>query len=213
MEIYPSILVSNEDDFIRKVEAVRPLNLRVHVDVMDGNFVPNRTWADPAIVEEITEDMPFNVHLMVANPEHAVPLWSGTAAEQIFFHFEATHRHKLILRATKQKEKMGIAINPGTPVPEIGHLLDLVSGVLIMSVVPGKGGQRFNELALDKIRELKRLRPNLHVTVDGGIKPHNIAAVAAAGADAVVVGSALTGAEYPELALQKLQKQLASKSA
>jgi ribulose-phosphate 3-epimerase len=208
MKIYPSILSANEDEFIRKVEAVRPLGLRVHIDVMDGQFVPHKTWADPTVVEEITEEMPFNVHLMVDDPEHAVMQWADTSADVVYFHFEATHRHELIIRSTERHENIGLAINPDTPVSAIGHLLDSIDAVLVMSVVPGASGQKFNPTALEKITELKRIRPNLWVTVDGGVKPHNIRRIAAAGADAVVVGSALTDAEYPSLALAELQKNL-----
>ncbi|MFH1047984.1 MAG: ribulose-phosphate 3-epimerase [Patescibacteria group bacterium] len=208
MEIYPSILAYSKLEFAAKVEHVRPLGLRVHIDVMDGVFVAGRTWADPSEVQELLQDMPFNVHLMVSSPEHAVPIWAVSGPDCVYFHVESTYRHKLIMRAVKQDEIIGIALNPNTPVSQIGHLLDRISSVLIMSVFPGRSGQEFLPNVLEKIREVKRLRPELHVVVDGGIKPHNIAAVAEAGADAVIIGSALTDSPDPEAALYKFQQQL-----
>jgi ribulose-phosphate 3-epimerase len=208
MEIIPAILAQSESEFVKKVERVRPLGLNVHVDVMDGIFVPNLTWADPVAVDEIMDDLTYGVHLMVAAPEHAVPVWAVSGADTVFFHVESTHRHKLIIRAINQPDKIGITINPGTPVSDIGSLLDVIAAVLIMSVVPGQSGQRFDEGTLNKIKEIKRLRPNLRVLVDGGVKPYNVAAIATAGADAVVVGSALTDSPDPAQSLAEFRHQL-----
>ncbi len=208
MEIYPSILAYSKAEFVAKLEHVRPLGLKVHVDVMDGVFVANKTWADPSEVQELADEIPFNVHLMVSSPEHLVPVWAVSGADCVYFHFEATYRHKLIIRAIKEQRKVGITINPGTPVSDIGHLLNVVASVLVMSVVPGRSGQEFIESSLDKIRAIKKMRPNLHVTVDGGIKSGNIAAIALAGADAVVVGSALTDSDSPEKSLADLHYSL-----
>lgn len=213
MEILPSILAFSKIEFASKVERIRLLGLRAHVDVMDGIFVASKTWADPSEVQNMMDDMRFNVHLMVSEPEHAVPIWTVSGADTVYFHFEATYRHKLIMRAVKQDEKMGIVLNPATPVSKIGHLLDIVSSVLVMSVVPGRSGQKFDESTLAKIREIKRLRPKMHVCVDGGIKPHNIAKVAAAGADAVIAGSALTDSENPAAALAEFERHLESLTA
>jgi ribulose-phosphate 3-epimerase len=208
MDIYPSILAKDKIEFASKVERVRPLGLHVHVDVMDGVFVPNRTWASPYEVENLLEEMHFNVHLMVYSPEHEAPTWAVTRAKRVYFHFESTHRHKLILRAIGDEKKMGIALNPNTPVSAIGHLIDKIGSVLIMSVEPGQSGQTFMDSALVKIREIKRMRPNLHVAIDGGIKDSNISLVAEAGADAVIVGSALTDQSNPYDSLNKLKSQL-----
>lgn len=208
MEIYPSILAYSKEEFIKKVERVRPLGLHLHLDIMDGNFVANKTWADPTEVEMILDGASYNTHLMVNSPEHLVPVWAVCRSEIVFFHYESTHRHELIIRAVTDQQKMGIAINPTTPVSEIGHLLDSISSVLVMSVTPGRSGQKFNGMALEKIKKIKKMRPNLHVVVDGGIKPHNIAKIAHVGADAAVVGSALTDSPNPEIALQELKQGL-----
>lgn len=208
MDIYPAILAHSEVEFRRKVEHVRALGLTLHVDVMDGSYVQEQTWAEPSDMEEIMDELPFAAHLMVSNPEHAVPVWSVSGATTVYFHAESTHREELIIRAIGKTARLGLAVNPETSLSMLGNLLPKVSALLIMGVPPGRSGQDLHEDALVKIKEAKRHAPHLYVIVDGGVKAHNIAKIAEAGADGVVIGSALTDQPDPLAALAELHQAL-----
>ncbi|MEA3248941.1 MAG: hypothetical protein U9Q03_01115 [Patescibacteria group bacterium] len=208
MEIYPAILAKDEAEFRRKVEHVRPLGLTVHVDVMDGRFVEAKTWASVDSVMSIMEDLPFHAHMMVADPEHSVPVWAVSGAERVYFHIESTHREDLIIRSVADCSELGITLNPDTPTLKIVPWLDRFVSVMVMGVKPGRSGQEFQSITLDKIREIKKLRPNMHVIVDGGVNPSNIVAIARSGADAVVTGSAVTDQEDPIAAVEAFEREL-----
>lgn len=208
MDIHPAILAKDETEFRRKVEHVRPLGRTVHVDVMDGKFVEGTTWASVDSVMNIMEELPFHAHMMVNNPEHAVPIWAVSGAERVYFHIESTHREDLIIRSVADCSELGIVLNPDTPVTSITSWLDRFHSVMIMGVNPGKSGQEFNPVALDKIKEIRNMRPNMHIVVDGGVKPTNILAIAQAGADAVVCGSSLTDQEDPIMAMELFEREL-----
>jgi ribulose-phosphate 3-epimerase len=198
IEILPAILAKSEEEFMAKIDKVRPLGATLHIDVMDGVFVPHVTWAPIDRVREIVDGTPFEAHLMVSNPEHAVPTWIAAGATRVIFHAESTPRDPMICRALAERcPDVSIALNPDTPVSRITEDLHVYDKVTVMGVPPGKSGQPFQEIALEKIAMLKRLKPSLRITVDGGAKPENIAALVAAGADFIVVGSALTDAEDP----------------
>ncbi|OIO52195.1 hypothetical protein COY93_02355 [Candidatus Uhrbacteria bacterium CG_4_10_14_0_8_um_filter_58_22] len=208
MEICPSILAASQDEFARKVERVRCLGLTIHVDLTDGIFVPQRSWADPLLVEECADGLKYGAHLMVDDPEHEVPIWLVSGAERVYFHAESTHRQDLIIRTVNDPHRIGLALNPRTPVSDIAPFLDHIASVLVMSVEPGRSGQDFQPDILRKIRTIRGLCPDMHIMVDGGIKLHNIADVAAAGADAVAVGSALTDSPDPVRSLKELNAAL-----
>lgn len=197
VEILPAILAHDEAEFMKKMDRVRPLGAPLHIDVMDGIFVKNTTWAPPDRMRVILDGVPFEVHLMVSNPEHAVPIWLACGADKVIFHAEATTKERLICRATAEEcAKLAMAINPDTPISRITPVLDAFASVMVMGVTPGWSGQAFQEIALEKIRALKGLRPDISITVDGGVKPENAAIVAGAGADRIVSGSSLT--EHPD---------------
>lgn len=208
MEIYPAILAYDEAEFRRKVEHVRPLGRTVHVDVMDGRFVEATTWASVDKVMNIMEELPFHAHMMVANPEHAVPVWAVSGAECVYFHVESTHREDLIIRSVMGGSELGITLNPDTPVTSIIPWLDRFDSVMVMGVQPGRSGQDFNTVVLDKVREIRKLRPKMHIVVDGGVNPSNIVAIARSGADAVVCGSSVTDQEDPITAVELFEREL-----
>ncbi|MDD5251831.1 MAG: hypothetical protein PHT12_04335 [Patescibacteria group bacterium] len=206
VQIMPAILAQTEDEFRRKVERVRPLGLMVQIDVMDGKFVENTTWAEPGKMREIMMDLPYEVHLMVVEPEHAAMIWLAAGASRVIYHAEATNRDDLILRsAGTQDGQIGIAINPETPLSRLTPVLDSVHTVLVMGVKPGHSGQAFHEIALDKVAAIKKLRPSIKVAVDGGVSVNNAGALAAAGADILVAATSLTDNPEPQLALAKLR--------
>ncbi|MFI3175172.1 MAG: ribulose-phosphate 3-epimerase [Bacillota bacterium] len=169
----------------------------VHMDVMDGVFVPNLSLGIPVLqsLRQHTK-MFYDVHLMILNPEKFIDAVYDTGAESITFHYEATTKAEEVIRAIKNRgADAGISIKPDTPITEIVPLLPLVDLVLVMTVEPGFGGQSFVEEQLEKVRFLKEWQKenekSFHIQVDGGINLENARTCFEAGADQLVVGSAL----------------------
>jgi ribulose-phosphate 3-epimerase len=174
----------------------------VHVDVMDGHFVPNLTIG-PMVVKALRphSKLPFDVHLMIAPVDPFVPEFAAAGADIITFHPEAgAHAHRTVQLIKSLGKKAGVSLNPATPLSVVDHLLADIDLVLVMSVNPGFGGQKFIASALEKIKELRRRidavsaaqggRP-IDLEVDGGINPETAAASIAAGADTLVAGTAV----------------------
>lgn len=169
----------------------------LHLDVMDGVFVPNISFGPPVIqsIRGIT-DVFFDVHLMITEPIRYVEAFKSAGADILTVHYEACKELDSTIEAIKQAGmKAGIAINPGTPVSAIESYISKVDMILVMSVEPGFGGQKFKELSVDKIREVKRLavdlNPDLYIQVDGGINLDNVKTVVDAGCNVIVAGSAV----------------------
>jgi len=194
--IAPSILSA---DFAKLGEEVRAIAEAgadwIHVDVMDGHFVPNITIG-PAVVAALRPHatIPFDVHLMIAPCDLFLAAFAEAGADLIAIHVEAgPHLHRSLQAIRGLGKKAGVVLNPATPAASVRHVLDLIDLVLVMSVNPGFGGQAFIPSAIDKIAELKAMigdRP-IRIEVDGGINPETAALVAAAGADTLVAGSAV----------------------
>lgn len=209
--IAPSILSA---DFGHLDRAVRMLDRSsaewVHVDVIDGVFVPNISFGFPVLkaVRKATRKL-LDVHLMIVEPERYVQRFAQAGADMVTFHLEACAdpaRCIALIRASGAR--VGITIKPATPVETVRKWLQIVDMVLIMSVEPGFGGQRFIPESLDKIRALRRMaadsNPALLVEVDGGITLQNAREIFDAGADVLVAGSTVFGAEDPETAIYDL---------
>ncbi len=166
----------------------------IHLDVMDGNFVPNLSYGPPLIrsLRKAT-DLPFDAHLMIANPEKSVVEYCGAGCDVVTIHLEAAADPQPILeRIAANGSLAGIALNPETPVERVAGLLDAVDLVLCLSVMPGFGGQSFQGQVMDKFRWLRRHGPpGLLLESDGGLNRDTIAGPVGAGADLLVVGSAL----------------------
>jgi ribulose-phosphate 3-epimerase len=208
-EILPAILAHDETEFRAKVEKVRALGLTLHVDVMDGKFVPQTTWAPPEKMRELLGSLPFEAHLMVSDPDKVAPLWFDGGAMRVIFHAESLHDCDAICREAETRGgELALALNPETPVSSISPVLSRLRRVMIMGVRPGRSGQPFQETAIDKIREIKRLRSDMLITVDGGVKPQNARQVADAGADAIVSGSGITDRPDPTTALEDFRRSL-----
>ena len=192
----PSLLSADFSDLagaIRKIE--NDGGSIVHIDVMDGQFVPQITYGQPVIksIRPLT-DLPFDVHLMVEKPELMVDSFAEAGADWITFHYESTiHIDRLIHHIHDLGKKCGISIVPSTPVSALSQILHLVDLVLVMSVNPGFGGQSFIPYSLDKISELKKIRAerglDFNISVDGGVNEKNSSEIAEAGADILVSGS------------------------
>ncbi len=203
IKVAPSILSA---DFSRLAEEIRAVEAAgadlIHVDVMDGHFVPNITIG-PLIVEAARKStqLPLDVHLMIENPELYITDFAKAGADYITVHVEtAYHLNRLVQSIREQKNvKAGVVLNPATPLSSLDYILREVDLVLIMSVNPGFGGQAFIPSALDKIRQLRKRVDDLglktEIEVDGGVKPDNAAELIKAGADILVAGSAVFGAK------------------
>jgi ribulose-phosphate 3-epimerase len=170
----------------------------IHVDVMDGHFVPNMTVGPPILqaLRPIT-DLPLDVHLMIEQPDRLIPEFARAGADILTVHVETCpHLHRTIQQIKETGVKAGVTLNPGTPVAALQEVLPDVDLVLIMSVNPGFGGQSYIPASTDRIARLRRMLDERGLTrveleVDGGIKIHNVAEVAAAGASVLVIGSAI----------------------
>lgn len=198
IKLAPSILSA---DFARLLEDVKKVEEAgceyLHIDVMDGHFVPNITLG-PSLVKSLRKDvnMVFDAHLMIENPDQYIKDFADAGCDLIVVHQEACiHLHRTIQNIKSHGIKAGVALNPATPIETIKHVLSDVDMVLIMTVNPGFGGQSFIEGMIPKIKELKGIiddqNLNVDIQVDGGIKPENVNKVVEAGANVIVAGSAI----------------------
>ncbi|SEB15563.1 ribulose-phosphate 3-epimerase [Pedobacter hartonius] len=202
--IAPSVLSADFANLQRDVEMINSSEADwFHVDIMDGVFVPNISFGFP-VMEAISRHAkkPLDVHLMIVNPDHYIERFAQAGASTITVHYEACpHLHKTIQSIHEAGAKACVALNPHTPVELLSDILTDLDMVLVMSVNPGFGGQKFIPNTLDKIRRLRSLanvlNPGLLIEVDGGVALHNTPALLHAGADVLVAGNSIFGAESP----------------
>ena len=217
-ELAPSLLSADFGHMAEAVALVRDAGLKyVHLDVMDGEFVPNITFG-PKMVADLRADagdLLMMAHLMVARPERYVDAFAEAGADFITVHAEATpHLHRALQQVRAAGKKAGAAVNPATPLAAVEEVLALADLILVMTVNPGFGGQAFVENGLARIARARALADGagrqILIEVDGGVKADNIKAVAAAGADVIVAGSAIFGAPDPAAAIAELRTALDS---
>jgi len=211
VEIAPSILSADFTRLGQQIEAVEQAGASyIHFDVMDGHFVPNLTIG-PFIVEWVRKatSLPIDAHLMIENPDNFIPAFAKAGVDMISVHPESTyHLHRTIGYIRQAGCKPGVVLNPATPLAMIEEVVCDVDYVLLMSVNPGFGGQKFIASSIDKIRRLKdlidRRDARARIEVDGGIGPETAAQVVTAGAEILVAGSAIFGKPDPAGALRTL---------
>ena len=202
VKIAPSILSANFGNLQTEIEKLDKSGADlIHLDIMDGNFVPNLTFG-PGVVKSLRSHtkLPFDAHLMVNNPDEMIPWFIAAGADIITVHAETCpHLDKTLHTIRAYGLKAGVALNPATPETVLEYVLDKLDMVLVMSVNPGFGGQKFIEGSLNKISKVKALigeRP-IEIEVDGGINPLTAARCISAGADILVAGTAVfAGGEY-----------------
>ena len=213
MMIAPSILSADFSHLGQEIEAVQQAGAEViHVDVMDGHFVPNITIG-PLVVRAVRQvtDLPVDVHLMITEPDRYLQDFAEAGADWITVHVEAcTHLHRTIHHILDLGKKAGAVLNPATSLSTLDYILEDVDFIMLMSVNPGFGGQSFIPSTLEKIRKLRamldRVNPGAGIEIDGGISPKTIAGVAGAGANIFVAGSAVYGREDYAAAIAELKK-------
>lgn len=213
MKIAPSILSADFANLERDIQVVEKGGADLlHVDVMDGHFVPNLTFG-PSMVEAIrpVTSLPLDVHLMVSDPEMWIPAFAKAGADTMLVHVEATpHIHRAMQLIRSHQVKAGVVINPGTPVSLIEPILPIVDQVLVMTVNPGFGGQKFLPEMADKVAALAEMRAatglNFKIEVDGGVSDQTIEVVAKAGADIAVAGSYVYQAADPAAQIATLKE-------
>jgi len=221
IKLAPSILTA---DFGRIAEQIKAAEAGgadyIHLDVMDGRFVPPITFG-PLVVEAVrrTTKLPLDIHLMINNPETQFDAFAEAGGDIINFHIEATrHADRLLRQIHTLRKRAGICINPATPLSAIEDVLDVADQVMVMAINPGWGGQKLIPSMIDKVRRLRAmldersLSPDIEV--DGGVKEHNVASCIAAGANVLVCGSSVyNGDASPQANLAALRKAAAKVTA
>jgi ribulose-phosphate 3-epimerase len=213
IDIAPSILSADFSRLGEEIEAVeRGGATIVHVDVMDGHFVPNLTVGLP-VVQSIAKatELPIDAHLMISEPGRYAQQFVEAGAKMVSVHVEAdAHLHRTLASIHAAGAQAGVVLNPATPIESLGEALQFADYVLVMSVNPGFGGQKFIPTSVEKVRRLRRMIEerglDTRIEIDGGIDLENIATVVAAGADIIVAGSAIFGAADPEAAVRGLRE-------
>lgn len=213
MIISPSLLSCDFANIQRDVEMLNDSNADwLHIDVMDGVFVPNISFGLP-VVEAMKRHSkkPMDVHLMIVNPDQYVADFKKVGANYLTVHYEAcTHLHRTIQLIHQHEMKAGVALNPHTPVDVLSEIINELDLVLIMSVNPGFGGQKFIPQAVEKVRKLKSLIQQSNskalIEVDGGVNLETGKLLANAGADALVAGSFVFNSESPKMTIEDLKK-------
>ncbi|RPI26907.1 MAG: ribulose-phosphate 3-epimerase [Acidobacteria bacterium] len=211
--VAPSLLSANFANLLPDIREMEEAGASVlHFDVMDGHFVPNLTVGIPVLrsVRKVTK-LELDVHLMISNPDHMAEAFAEAGADWVTVHYESSvHLNRLLTMLRERKVKPGVALNPHTPVSVLEESLFLCHHVLIMSVNPGFGGQKFISTSFEKVRKLMDLIRSrgleVRIEIDGGIGPANTAEAVESGVDVIVAGSAIFDASSPREAFRLMQR-------
>jgi len=220
VELLPSILSADFAHLADQVAAAeRGGGTVIHVDVMDGHFVPNLTLGPPVVesIRKVTKCV-LDLHLMITDPDKYAPIFVEAGADQVSVHYEAaTHLDRIIRNIQSMGAKAGVVLNPATPVSVLEDILYVADYVLIMSVNPGFGGQKFIPNALRKIRRLDQIRRerglSFRIEIDGGVNRENVESIVRAGCDWLVAGSAVFHSADPAATVKEMQQMAAHATA
>ena len=210
IKISPSILASDYANLQSELDRISTSDL-IHVDVMDGHFVPNISIGAPVVasIKKVC-NVPFDVHLMISNPLDYVEDFANAGADIICFHTECdSDVEKTVDKIISLGKKPALAIKPATPVDDVVKYLDKLSMVLVMTVEPGFGGQSFMESTMPKIEAIRKINSDIDIEVDGGINPETIKIASRAGANVFVAGSAVFKSENPAQTIALLKQNAA----
>ena len=213
IDIAPSLLSANFSRLGEEIEAVERGGATIlHFDVMDGHFVPNLTVGLPVLKSIArTTELPIDAHLMISEPGRYAEQFVQAGAKMVSVHLEAdANLHRTLASIKAAGAQAGVVINPATPIESLSEVLNFADYVLVMSVNPGFGGQKFISTSVDKVRRLRRMieerKLETRIEIDGGIDLENIASVVAAGAEIIVAGSSVFGGANPEAAVRGLRE-------
>jgi len=215
-KISPSLLSANFSNLEKDIKMLEEGGAdMLHIDVMDGHFVPNITIG-PVVVEAIKEvaSIPLDVHLMISDPDYYVNAFIDAGADYLTIHAESTvHLHRVVQKIKSKGVKAGVSLNPHTPILILENILNDIDLVLIMSVNPGFGGQSFIPQSIEKIRQLRFLleehnAEHIEVEVDGGVKFENIKEISDAGCDIFVSGSGIFNTENPKEMIAEMKRAI-----
>tara|TARA_B100000676_G_scaffold232361_1_gene231223 strand:- start:2881 stop:3504 length:624 start_codon:yes stop_codon:yes gene_type:complete len=205
VSIAPSMLGADFGKMRDAAELVAPYSSYLHMDVMDGHFVPNLTMGVD-LVRALNGIAPLDVHLMITDPVDFIDDFYDAGAEIISVHVEANNPREALVKINEKDIKSGIAFNPSTPKEEIIPYLDIADMILVMSVEPGYCGQSFHENAIDRVKYFKTNYPNKIIEVDGGVSTENSAILSKNGADILVAGSAIFKSSDPIQTIAEMKK-------
>jgi len=206
VQIIPAIIAQDFEELQKKIKKVESYVEWVQLDVMDGEFVDNSTWNNPADLERLETNIKTEVHLMVQNPENVIDDWIKSGVQRIIFHYESTDKHQEIIERIKQAGlQVGLAINPKTSIEVIDVFVNQLDLVLIMTIQPGFGGQKFLEETLWKIKDLREKYKDVKIGVDGGINLETASKVIEVGANILFIGSAIFKSKNIEEVIKELK--------
>lgn len=207
LKISPSILASDYANLQSELDRISTSDM-IHIDVMDGHFVPNISIGAPVVAAcKKVCNVPFDVHLMISNPLDYAEDFAKAGADIICFHMECdSDTEQTIDKILSLGKKAALAIKPATPIDEVVKYLDKISMVLVMTVEPGFGGQSFMESTMPKIEAIRKINPDIDIEVDGGINADTVKIAAKAGANVFVAGSAVFKSENPAETIALLKK-------
>lgn len=208
MIIAPSILSADFSKLGEEIKSIEPYADWIHIDIMDGKFVPNITIGSPVVksLRKITM-LPFDIHLMIEEPEKHYMNFVKAGADFITIHVESTKNLYRLINEIKKHCKVGVALNPATPLCMIENIVEKIDLLLIMSVEPGYGGQKFIEESIEKIRRARKMiGKDVYLSVDGGVNGGNAGRIKKAGADVLVSGSYIFKSRSYRKAIELLRK-------
>ena len=205
VSIAPSMLGADFGKMREAAELVAPHSSYLHMDVMDGHFVPNLTMGVD-LIKALNDIAPLDVHLMITDPVNFVDDFYDAGADIISVHVEANNPREALIKINEKNIKSGIAFNPSTPREKIIPLLDIADMIMIMSVEPGYCGQSFHENAIDRVKYFKTNFPEKIIEIDGGVNTENSSILSRSGADILVAGSAIFKSNDPILTIAEMKK-------